>query len=64
MNKKKYYLWQIAFLNSNNMKISAEEFAAHLSRNEFLTNYCTEYQSGRGTYKLIKETWDWLQNKL
>lgn len=65
MNKKKYYIWQLAsFLASHAMTMSAEELAAHLNRNEFLTSYGTEYQGGRGTYKLIKETWDWLQNGL
>lgn len=65
MNKKKYYIWQLAsFLASHGMTMSAEELAAHLNRNEFLTSYGTEYQGGRGTYKLIKETWDWLQNGL
>lgn len=44
--------------------MSAEELAAHLNRNEFLTTYGTMYQGGRGTYKLIKETWDWLKNGL
>lgn len=46
------------------MTMSAEELADHLNRNNFLTSYGTEYQGGRGTYKLIKETWDWLQNGL
>lgn len=46
------------------MTMSAEELAAHLNRNNFLTNYGTEYRGGRGTYKLLKETWDWLQNHL
>ncbi len=65
MNKKKYYIWQLAsFLRYHNMTMSAEELADHLNRNEFLTSYGTEYQGGRGTYKLIKETWDWLQNGL
>ena len=46
------------------MTMSAEELAAHLNRNNFVTSYGAEYQGGRGTYKLIKETWDWLQNGL
>ncbi len=65
MNKKKYYIWQLAsFLASHNMKMSAEELADHLNRNKILTNYGSEYQGGRGTFKLIKETWDWLQNEI
>lgn len=65
MNKKKYYIWQLAsFLYSHEMKMSAEELAVHLNRNNFTTNYGTEYQGGRGTYKLIKETWEWLEKDL
>lgn len=65
MTKKKHYIWQLAaFLHSHGMTMSAEELAAHLNRNEFLTSYGTEYQGGRGTYKLIRETWDWVQNGL
>lgn len=65
MNKKKHYIWQLAvFLSNHNMTMSAEELADHLNRNKFLTSYGAEYQGGRGTYKLIKETWDWLQNNL
>jgi len=65
MNKKKYYIWQLAaFLTSHEMVMSGDELADHLNRNRFLTNYGTEYQGGRGTYKLIKETWEWLQNGL
>lgn len=65
MNKKKYYIWQLAaFLAVHGMTMSAEELADHLNRNKFLTSYGAEYQGGRGTYELIKETWDWLQNHL
>ncbi|TCV20303.1 hypothetical protein EDC17_10029 [Sphingobacterium alimentarium] len=65
MNNKKYYIWQLAsFLASHNMKMSGEELAEHLNRNNFLTNYGTTYQGGRGTYKLIKETWKWVQEDL
>lgn len=65
MNKKKYYIWQLAsFLASHNMTMSGEELADHLNRNKFLTRDGTEYQGGRGTYKLIKETWEWLEKGL
>jgi hypothetical protein len=40
--------------------MSGEELADHLNRNIFLTSYGTEYEGGRGTYKLIKETYHWL----
>lgn len=65
METKKFYIWQLAaFLASHGMTMSAEELADHLNRNNFLTSYGTEYQGGRGTYKLIKETWEWLQTGL
>lgn len=65
MDKKKIYIWKLAdFLSNNGMKMSGEELAAHLNRNNFLTNYETEYQGGRGTYTLIHATWNWLHNDL
>lgn len=63
MNQKKTYIWKLAiFLASNGMKMSGEELADHLNRNNFLTSYGTEYQGGRGTYKLIHETYNWLKD--
>jgi hypothetical protein len=44
--------------------MSGDELAAHLNRNKFLTSYGSEYSGGRGTYKLIKETWHWVKNDL
>ena len=65
MNEKKLYIWHLAdFLSRHKMRMSGEELADHLNRNKFLTNYGTEYQGGRGTYTLIRETWNWLQNDL
>ncbi len=61
MNEKKLYIWKLgAFLFDHEMIMSGEELANHLNRNNFLTSYGTEYAGGRGTYKLIKETWNWL----
>ena len=63
MNQKKAYIWKLAiFLASNGMKMSGEELAEHLNRNNFLTSYGAEYQGGRGTYKLISETYHWLKD--
>lgn len=63
MEQKKLYIWQLAsFLTNHNMKMSGEELAEHLNRNNFLTSYGTEYSGGRGIYKLIAETWHWLTN--
>ncbi len=65
MNEKKLYIWKLAdFLAQYGMVMSGEELAAHLNRNEFLTSYGSEYQGGRGTYTLIKQTWNWLHNDL
>ena len=65
MNKKKYFIWQLAaFLSNNGMTMSGEELADHLNRNKFLTSYGSEYQGGRGTYKLIQETWTWVNTDL
>lgn len=61
MEQKKLYIWKLAaFLSEHKMTMSGEELAEHLNRNGFLTSYGTEYQGGRGTYKLIRETWQWI----
>jgi hypothetical protein len=63
MEQKKLYIWQLAsFLSSHSMTMSGEELADHLNRNSFLTSYGTEYKGGRGTYKLVRETYHWLTN--
>jgi hypothetical protein len=65
MNEKKAYIWKLAaFLHSQSMVMSGEELAEHLNRNSFLTTYGAEYEGGRGTYKLIRETWKWLHDDL
>ena len=65
MNDKKTYVWKLAtFLHGQNMVMSGEELAEHLNRNNFLTSYGQEYQGGRGTYRLIKQTWKWLNDEL
>jgi len=65
MNKKKMYVWKLAdFFQQHKMRMSGEELADHLNRNNFMTSYGTEYSGGRGTYKLIRETWVWLNDDL
>jgi hypothetical protein len=65
MNAKKVYLWQLAsFLNYHKMQMSGDELALHLNRNKFLTSLGSEYGKGRGIYKLIRETWIWLNDDL
>ncbi len=65
MNKKKVYVWKLAdFLQRHGMRMSGEELADHLNRNDFMTGYGTEYSGGRGTYHLIQVTWNWLNADL
>lgn len=65
MKQKKVYVWRLAeFLDRNKMKMSGEELAEHLNRNNFLTEYGTQYEGKRGTYTLIHETWIWLNDDL
>jgi hypothetical protein len=65
MNDKKMYVWKLAtFLHANSKVMSGEELAEHLNRNQFLTSYGTEFQGGKGTYKLISATWHWLNDDL
>jgi hypothetical protein len=65
MNQKKLYVWKLAeFLHRHGMRMSGEELAKHLNRNSFLTSYGSAYAGGRGTYKLLKETWSWVRNDL
>ena len=44
--------------------MSGDELATHLNRNHFFTGSGTEYQGGRGTYRLITTTWRWLNDDL
>lgn len=65
MNEKKLYVWRLgAFLAENKMRMSGEELADHLNRNDFFTSYGSEYKGKRGTYKLIQETWRWVNDEL
>lgn len=65
INIKKLYIWKLAlFLHQHEKKMSGEELADHLNRNNFLTGYGEKYQGGRGTYTLIKEVWRWVHEDL
>ena len=46
------------------MKMSGEELANHLNRNNFLTDYGAQYAGQRGTFTLIRETWNWVNDEL
>jgi hypothetical protein len=61
--EKKLYIWRLAlFLHSNNMNMSGDELAAHLNRNKIKTGYGSEYAGSRGTYTLIKTTYNWVKD--
>ncbi|GAB3557799.1 hypothetical protein GCM10027577_47550 [Spirosoma fluminis] len=40
--------------------MSVVELADHLNRNQFKTGYGTDYEGGRGSYRLVSTTYDWL----
>ena len=64
-NKKFMYIWRLArFLVQHEMRMSGEELAIHLNRNEIKTNYGAEYEGGRGTYRLIHAVWNWINDDL
>lgn len=44
------------------MKISGDELEDYMNRNNFIPSHGSEYQGGRGTYSLIRETWKWVEN--
>jgi len=63
MNSKKMYLVKLAnFLTANQMTMSGQELVDHLNRNKIMTSYGTEYQGGRGIFKLLSETYHWLDS--
>ena len=39
--------------------MTGENLAHHLNEIGFETSYGTPYEGGRGTYKLISDTYDW-----
>jgi hypothetical protein len=45
-------------LDSNNTTMTGENLANHLNEIGFKTSYGTEYEGGRGTNKLISDTYD------
>ena len=64
MNEKKLYVYRLASsLYVNRETMSGRTLAEHLNQNGFLTSYGTEYQGGRGTYRLIGVTWKWVNDE-
>ncbi len=63
MNEKKQYILKLAKeLLSCKQKMSGKELAIKLNHKNYLTSYGTKYKGGRGTYKLIRETYHSLVN--
>lgn len=61
MIDKKEYIRRLAeFLISTSTSMHVKELAGLLNWNGFKTNYDTHFKGGRGTYKLIHATYDWL----
>jgi len=60
MDKKEYIRRLATFLHDNGTTMAVTELAEHLNRNNFKTGYGAEYEGGRGTYTLIRATYDWL----
>jgi hypothetical protein len=64
MIEKKLYIWRLGtFLHAHKMHMSAQELATHLNRNRFRTEYGSEFEGLRGTYTLIRATWQWVTNE-
>lgn len=62
MDKKDYITKLGEFLTDNGTTMSVSELAEHLNRNNFKTNYGSEYQGKRGTYTLVDAVYDELAN--
>jgi hypothetical protein len=62
MDTKEYIRKLAIFLDANETKMSGDELADHLNRNNFQTSYGSKYEGKRGTYTLIRATFDWLTN--
>lgn len=60
MENKEYVRRLAKFLAMNKTTMTAEHLAQHLNWNGFETSYGDEYAGGRGTYRLIHTTYDWL----
>jgi len=48
-------------LSATQQTMTGNRLAATLNGNGHLTSYGTPYQGGRGTYRLIRLTYDWCQ---
>ncbi len=60
MDKKEFIKRLGSFLVSTEATMTGKTLADLLNWNGFKTNYDTEFVGVRGTYKLIRATYDWL----
>ena len=63
MSNKEYISKLAQTLADNGTTMSGEELAQHLNRNNMKTSYGTEYAGKRGIYKLIQDTYKWLESQ-
>jgi len=60
MSKKEYIVSLSEFLVNTDTTMTVEMLASLLNWNGFKTDYGIEYKGARGTYTLIRTTYDWL----
>lgn len=60
MDKREYVSRLANFLTANGKTMNAKNLVNHLNWNDIRTQRGTKYRGGRGIYKLIHATYDWL----
>jgi len=60
MDKKEYITKLATFLIGTKTTMPVDSLALLLNWNGYTTEYGTPYQGKRGTYTLVKATYDWL----
>jgi hypothetical protein len=64
VNEKREYIGNLANLEHfDGMTITIPTLAAYLNESGFRTDAGGEYQGGRGTYRLLRSTHDWLNQQ-
>lgn len=63
MNKKEYITKLAIFLNGTGTTMNVKDLAGLLNWNGFRTDGDKRFTGGRGSYKLISATYDWLVKK-
>ena len=60
MDKYEFIRQMANFLIQHQRTMNAQDLVALLNWNKYHTDYGTKYRGGRGIYKLIHATYDWL----